>query len=183
MMTQSGNQVLPTNDVAPTLDDIALGLSRAPRFAGQSLVPWSVAEHSMVVALLARPLGAAMELHGLLHDAHEAVTGDVPSSWKPPELRALQKGLDARIYRALGVVRPSPEEAVQVKLLDLQALVVEAKWVAVPRAYLAIRAEVGWGSPTSDADAAFGEVWALDFSPASAAAYYVGWVSRLRACL
>jgi uncharacterized protein len=63
-----------------TLEDVALALSRIPRFAGQTppnrVV--SVAEHSRRVARLAAQAGASAEvqLAALLHDAHEAIWGD-----------------------------------------------------------------------------------------------------------
>lgn len=62
-----------------SLDDIARGLSRAPRYAGQTEKPYTVIQHSLLVAHLAP---AEHRLHALLHDAPEAYLCDVPSPFK-----------------------------------------------------------------------------------------------------
>jgi hypothetical protein len=56
------------------LDDIGVALARLVRFSGQSPCPLSVARHSIAVALDAP---SSLRLAALLHDAHEAFTGDV----------------------------------------------------------------------------------------------------------
>jgi uncharacterized protein len=66
--------------------DIAWSLSQTNRFMGRCLRPYSVAEHSLLVCEIAeRELG--LNVHGqfaaLLHDAHEAYVGDMPSPHKP----------------------------------------------------------------------------------------------------
>lgn len=68
--------------------DIAHALACIPRFAGHTLVPWTVAQHSIAVALYLARSGATRDdvLAGLLHDAHEGLgLGDIPS----PAARAL----------------------------------------------------------------------------------------------
>ena len=64
------------------IKDIAQGLSRLPRFMGQThlkLRPYSVAQHS-VYAYLKAP--EPFKLEALLHDAGEYLYGDVPSPLK-----------------------------------------------------------------------------------------------------
>lgn len=61
------------------LDDIASGLARHARYTGQTVRPYTVAMHSLLVAALVEP---AHRLHALLHDAPEAYTGDAPSPFK-----------------------------------------------------------------------------------------------------
>jgi hypothetical protein len=68
------------------LEAIALGLSRQRRWLGQTRRPLSVLEHSCAVAL-ASP--RRLMLPGLLHDAHEAVTGDIT--------RGMRGALSARL--------------------------------------------------------------------------------------
>lgn len=106
MLTQSGILVMPGGTTSPSLQDIAIGLGRMPRFAGQTRGWWSVLHHSFVVELIVRnglegfgrpPLWNAVRLSALLHDAHEAVTGDVPTTWKTADLRHHQRDLDIRI--------------------------------------------------------------------------------------
>lgn len=64
---------------AITLEDIAVALSRAPRFNGHTDPFYSVAQHSVYVARLMK--GDA-QLKGLLHDASEAYLADVPTPAK-----------------------------------------------------------------------------------------------------
>jgi hypothetical protein len=60
--------------------DIAHPLSLVARYVGHTSVPWSVASHSVVVArVLLRLKGPGYAARGLLHDAHEAILGDIPT--------------------------------------------------------------------------------------------------------
>ena len=61
------------------INDIARGLSRLPRFAGQTSEFYSVASHSLNVA---RILPDKHKLQGLMHDAAEAFVGDLPTPFK-----------------------------------------------------------------------------------------------------
>lgn len=195
MMSRSGVLVLPENDAAPPLVDIALSLSRQPRFGGHTVDPWSVAEHSMVVALIARyrsahiygrvVAGTIQELYGLLHDAHESVTGDIPSTWKVPAMRELQERLDARIYYTLGLTPPGALLRALIHDCDRAALLAEAKIVATAGVYEAIR-DKGIGTedqpqPEAEHDAllAVEDIRLRAFTQEQAAAYYLGWTQRL----
>lgn len=64
--------------------DISHGLSNICRFTGQTSTFYSVAEHCMHVSSIvkARTGDPFLELGGLLHDAHEAYTGDISSPMK-----------------------------------------------------------------------------------------------------
>lgn len=58
----------------------AWALSQINRFTGNALRPYSVAEHSLLVAeILEREFGmpAFVRLAGLHHDGHESITGDM----------------------------------------------------------------------------------------------------------
>lgn len=116
--------------------EVATHLSKINRFAGATNVPYSVAQHSMVVAdiLLDWKLGPHTALHGLLHDAHESVTSDIPT---PFQVRVAQlagfdviemakKELDDAIMPAFGIAWP-PKAAVAkaVKHADRIALIGE----------------------------------------------------------
>lgn len=190
MMTRSGVLVMPDNGAAPPLCDIALALARQPRFGGHTIDPWSVAEHSMVVALLARwrhspaLIGALPELHGLLHDAHESVTGDTPSSWKTDETKRLQQALDVRIFASLGIDLPAEEIRTLIHQCDRAALLAEAKHLAAPGVYAAIRAGSGVGGVAQpeapiDALSAVAQIKLLMFTAETAATYYYTWTKRL----
>lgn len=83
IVTHGGNLV-PLLDPALAvfaLEDIAYHLARLRRFTGAGI---SVAQHSLLVAARVGVLGAASEvqLHALLHDAAEMITGDIPAPLK-----------------------------------------------------------------------------------------------------
>lgn len=141
MLTLSGRLVLPTPSVhidggfeVPTLRDIARGLGRMPRFAGQTRGWWSVLHHSLVVEYLARlhPLFhpaklLRLRLWALLHDAHESATGDIPTPWKSAEMREVQHGFDDRLFAHLGISAAFETQIVaEGALLDRRALLAEA---------------------------------------------------------
>ena len=106
------------------LRDVALGLSRAPRFAGQTGFMYSVAQHSLLVAKLCR-----FRLYALIHDAQEAFLCDLPTPAKEA-LRALGSEaydeLEDRMYRAICKAVNLPARwPVSVKLADTLAYRIE----------------------------------------------------------
>lgn len=136
MMTHSGILVTPDNDNTPALLDIALGLSRQPRFAGQCRRWWSVLDHSLYAAELAARdgKGARTVLAVLLHDAHEALTGDTPTTLKTEQQRAIQRALDVRIAGKYfpGGHAAFEKQSPQIKEYDRRALLAEAAVVGPP---------------------------------------------------
>jgi hypothetical protein len=150
MMTLSG-QLVTQSTGAPTLEDIAIGLSRLPRFAGQTITPWTVAHHSVVcheIALKEECL-PCFQLDTLLHDAHECLTGDIPTSFKTPDMRALQHQLSRRLYDSLNLSWLLPAEEIEMKAIDRRVLLAEAYVVAPKATYERISEETGrlvdWG--------------------------------------
>jgi hypothetical protein len=139
-LTYSGRLVKPGGSEHPSLMDIAIGLSRQPRFAGQCRRWWSVLDHTLFCDELvkAEPETSSRELRlaVLLHDAHEAITADVPTDMKGPELKQTQRELDEDILNAYF---PGGQEAhrcdcwgVAVKDIDRRALCAEARVVGPP---------------------------------------------------
>lgn len=97
--TYSGRKVSLTSGV-PSLEDIAVHLSKITRFAGATRGWWTVLDHSLLMQELAaqdhhKP---DVQLAMLLHDAHEAVFEDTPSPFKPKKLSKWQHELDVRIF-------------------------------------------------------------------------------------
>jgi hypothetical protein len=121
----------------PTVQEAAIGLSRIPRFGGQTTVYWSVAHHlrvAMRLAALEDPQGH-LPLHMALHDFHECMTMDVPTAFKTPDLKALQAKLDKRVYAALEIEEPDVDEKAAISRIDLRCLVNEARVVTPIETY------------------------------------------------
>jgi hypothetical protein len=125
------------------LTDIALALSRIPRFNGHTARPWSIADHSLLVLDLVRQeLGADatpdLQLAAILHDGREAYSGDIvsPVQWEirrrsttlPSEaavLQELQADLDRAIARAF-TIHPALFLHEAIQRADRLALAIEA---------------------------------------------------------
>lgn len=104
MATRSGRQV-DFDDIynCPIhIGDIVHGLSNLCRFAGQCSTFYSVAQHSVRVAM---QLPVELQLAGLLHDATEAYLVDIPRPLKRhfPDYVVMENKLQARIYSEYGV--------------------------------------------------------------------------------
>lgn len=141
--TYTGRLVAPDAGV-PSLLDIAVALSRQPRFGGHTRGWWTVLDHSLYTSHLAEiiALGEGYDdtgvrvarLAALLHDAHEALTADTPTDFKTDTQRELQAALDRRImaayfpggYAAYAAFLPT------VKAADWRALRAEALVVGPP---------------------------------------------------
>lgn len=82
IITNSGAKIFWPNvgRSAFRIEDIALSLSRQPRWGGQTKGYYSVAHHSVNCALVAS--GTEHELPALLHDAAEAYLCDIPTPFK-----------------------------------------------------------------------------------------------------
>lgn len=123
MHTASGRSVRLLRPDADSISirDIAAHLSKICRFAGATQSFYSVAQHSILVSNLMANYGPEAQLYGLLHDASEAYTGDIPqpvkallnaavglgSEWLP--LRDLFTGLDEAILTRVGLPFPVPQ--------------------------------------------------------------------------
>ncbi len=129
-LTFTGRHVALDNDEVPSLWDIAVGLSRMPRFAGQTNRWWSVLDHSLFCDDLGRAHAAEplTRIAILLHDAHESLTGDVPTPLKPFDLKEIQSKLDHRIAEAYmpGGYGAYILEHSMVRAMDQEALAAEA---------------------------------------------------------
>jgi len=91
----------PTPDMI-CIEDIAHSLARLCRFTGHCNQFYSVAQHSWLCSYKA-PLKYALE--ALLHDAHEAYTGDMSKPLKGlcPEYIVIQKNIDGVIREKFGL--------------------------------------------------------------------------------
>lgn len=137
MITHSGRIVRLDVDVGekitpPSIPDIGLALARVPRFGGHTRRWWTVAHHVLWLEDYAKSLGAneAIRLGILLHDAHEAVTGDIPTHFKTPDMKSQQRELDRAIFGRYFPGFYAIEEA--VKYYDCIGLLAEADIVGPP---------------------------------------------------
>jgi len=126
--TYSGRNVMPEWTEHPSLTDIAISLSRMPRFAGHTRRWWSVLDHTLLglKVLEARAAERPLKLAWLLHDAHESITGDIPTPVKTPELRRKQDQLDQLIYGAFASGLGADWWHEAVKALDRECMIAEA---------------------------------------------------------
>jgi hypothetical protein len=132
MYTVSGRYVTRNNFVAPSLKDIAIHTGRIVRFGGGCRTWWTVLHHHLACGLFATYYNYndnRVRLYAYLHDAHEAITSDVPRDWKPAEMSHFQAELDMRIYTALAIPYPSSVILDTVKEIDNVLLLAEAQLV------------------------------------------------------
>lgn len=109
------------------IHDIASVLSRLPRWGGRTradLLPYSVAQHSVMVSKLCRPENA---LIALLHDATEAYLGDVISPMKRilPQYQQMEELWALAIGERFGLGDRLHNLPADVKCADLIALELE----------------------------------------------------------
>jgi 5'-deoxynucleotidase YfbR-like HD superfamily hydrolase len=128
------------NPEALDLEDIAHALARLCRFNGAVDEFYSVASHSVYVArrlLEEFPTNRHVARAGLLHDASEALLGDMTSGLKGlfPEYRELERLWDYAVERRFSVVFVGSG---LVKNADLRARLAEARdlFTDYPRAEL-----------------------------------------------
>jgi len=137
--TYSGKLVHLVNPDPETIDlsDIAQSLSKLSRYNGHTITDhgYSVAQHSVWVATAMthfdnHAIADDAFKAALLHDAHEAYTGDIVKPLKQfmdPLIAELQNNLDAVIFDALRVLPPSMCVKEQIKMLDTWALGMESR--------------------------------------------------------
>lgn len=116
--------------------DIAQALSRLPRFLGRTRKPYSVAQHSIIVCAQIQESVPDLQLAALLHDAHEAFTGDMPTPLKTAIFRLgggeawnqLVRTQDRAIHEAAGLPYSLPTDWREaIKRADLCALATEKR--------------------------------------------------------
>lgn len=105
------------------IDSVAISLSRIPRFAGHTTEAWTVLDHSIAIEKYADLIGGCLRdrVYALLHDAHEAITGDIPTPVKlviGSQIKDLQLSIDRAIYEKLSMNFPSSSIIEWVSKLD-----------------------------------------------------------------
>jgi hypothetical protein len=118
---------------------IADSLAKINRFNGHTARPYSVAQHSLLVAdLLQREYGItqpAPRLAALLHDAHEAYTGDLSTPAKACvgyQWGEFECPWEQRVLSRFGVLDTAREYHSLIKSCDLKALAAERRDLLPP---------------------------------------------------
>ncbi|WP_196504029.1 hypothetical protein [Aestuariivirga litoralis] len=157
-LTSSGRTLSLVNPQpgAILLEDIAHHLARTNRFNGATGVPYSVAQHSLVVMRLCEEASQAPAtcLWGLMHDAHEYVLGDITTPVKQlffptravDELTAFDRAahdIDRAIAQALGYRMPGIVSEQCVARMDMVARSTE--W----RDLMPTPVPAGWAAPAA----------------------------------
>lgn len=112
---------------------IAWGLSQLNRFHGQAQRPYSVAEHSLLVAeIIERELTTDVHarLAGLMHDAHEFVTQDLATPAKQQigaPWHAFEQFWERQVRQAYALFTASAAWKAAIKHADLRALATERR--------------------------------------------------------
>lgn len=174
--------------------DIASGLSGACRFAAQTEVFYSVAQHTVMVADLVEdflaedgdgdaPI-AAILLAALHHDSHEAFMSDLPAPLKQilPEYDRIALGLDIAIFEAIGLSSRVREDDIRALIdrADMVARCIEAEEV-IPMAAEVVLANAGG---VSEVDLERGRtVWRTPLVPAEARELFSAQEDRYHAAL
>ncbi len=110
------------------IEVIAHELAMTNRWGGNLELPYSVAQHSMIVADgIARP---DWRIYGLLHDAGEAYIGDIISPLKALiatdfDIHGLERRILHCVWDRFGLTPPRSEVAEAVDIADMRALATE----------------------------------------------------------
>lgn len=118
----------------PSWTDLAVQLGRMPRFAGRTVPVWTVLHHSLVVEAIGASMVAErpkrirenLSLYMILHDDHEAFTGDIPTPFKTDSIRQTQAEISRQIRAKYGIPEPPPRYKSLVKEADERSLAAEA---------------------------------------------------------
>lgn len=104
------------------VQDIAHSLSNLCRFTGHGDRFYSVGEHSVHCARIARKLGLTtlQQLYALGHDASESVMNDLarPVKQNIPQYKEIEDNVMKVMWEVMGLPEPSEEDYHIVKMLD-----------------------------------------------------------------
>lgn len=132
MISYSGRRVFPETSEAPSIEDIGVGLGSSIRFRGHTALSYTVLSHSLAVANI-MPL--ELGIHGLLHDAAEAVVGDIPRPWKTQADSDRENEIMSRVYAEHNLSWPLADDIeAEVRKADNAMLAAEAHVLAHPAA-------------------------------------------------
>ena len=96
----------PLDELPAYLGDALAGIMRFQGYGGS----YTVAQHCCLVDDLSGSKDPALRLALLLHDAAEAIVGDVPKPWKDvlPDFQRLEQCVNDQLNRVVGIVGVVP---------------------------------------------------------------------------
>jgi uncharacterized protein len=154
IQTWSGNMLWPLSPTADAIEimDLAVGQSRENRYGKQTIRPYKVAEHAVIVSRLAERFAIAQRLpadlvrmiarEGLMHDCDEGILPDMPRPLKHEpamnmaQFREAGKRITACVYGKLGIVSTEATHAI-IDAIDKRLVLDEVQQVMrKPELYL-----------------------------------------------
>lgn len=146
-----------------TIEDIARGLSRTFRFAGQTLYPFTVAQHSVILSYMA---DEGEELAALMHDGFEAGGNDIVRSLKAllPCYQSIENEFMKDLFARVGLSWPLSESVTRKdkELGDLESLFLngDSGHQPLPNAWRkTIHGKNVWSLSTMESQTVFLERW------------------------
>lgn len=146
MLTASGHELNLANPQPGAINiySIANSLAQINRFTGHARRPYSVAEHSLLVADICR-VELGLDVHGILlgalHDGHESIVGDCGTPMKQAmrdlSLNAspfdlLSDRAERRVLQCFGLLTTATVHGEAVRRADLIALATERRDLMPP---------------------------------------------------
>lgn len=107
------------------IEDISHALSIINRFNGHTVVPLSVAQHSIIIS---QNVQSEFALLGLMHDATEAYIGDIArplKHWLGDKLKAVERNVEQAIFSRFGL-KWTQEAKRDIHRADVESLANEA---------------------------------------------------------
>lgn len=138
----------PTTLGKPRQEDLVRRMCLLSRWAGDTIVPWTVGHHVLLVHQLAPEKNPLARVDALLHDVEEAYVGDVQYTYKTED--QAQVGRDIRDFLFRTVWDLPPMDAARrkaVKRPDKEAACIEARVLLHPLRCKEVLAEANWTPP------------------------------------
>jgi 5'-deoxynucleotidase YfbR-like HD superfamily hydrolase len=144
MKTWTGVHAPIEGDGEVNILDLIIQLGRQLRFNGFGDKEYTVLHHSMLVSLIWLRMGydPAKLVYVLVHDCHEAYTGDIPSPIKTAignlvgdvenPISQLEEQIDKRILQHLNLPEPDDDIRMKVRTCDKLALLLESWFFGPP---------------------------------------------------
>ena len=153
------------------LGELARALSRVQRWNGDTIVPWTVLQHTLAGVVLIPEEQAVELVYWILHDVEEALTGDIPAPFKAPDQAKLGDEIRGQILRSLKLPEPDAPALERIAALDEK--------LAAAEAHLLCPLHVRAAFPQFDVEA-FNVVYSmLDMTPREAVEAYLGAADEL----